>query len=277
MGMKHLTRLLLAGTACAPLMTLPASAQSLVSRGQSFVTAELLPGAPVSDGVRVIGLELDLEPHWKTYWRSPGEVGIPPKFDFSKSTNLDNVEVYWPRPELFESFGQRTVGYADKVVLPIAVTPKDPMAPVGLDLAMEVGVCHQVCVLEVAELARTIPADQSDRAGEVAAAMRSVPQPGAAQGMEQATCRISGAGRDRQFDAAITFDRPLSDPTVLIEGPEGAWFHQTETTAEGGQIDVSSTLTLLFDDVWVSRNGVRMTVLAGDVAADIQGCTAPAG
>ncbi|MEM7179211.1 MAG: protein-disulfide reductase DsbD domain-containing protein [Pseudomonadota bacterium] len=258
-------------------MTLPASAQSLVSRGQSFVTAELLPGAPVSDGVRVIGLELDLEPHWKTYWRSPGEVGIPPKFDFSKSTNLDNVEVYWPRPELFESFGQRTVGYADKVVLPIAVTPKDPMAPVGLDLAMEVGVCHQVCVLEVAELARTIPADQSDRAGEVAAAMRSVPQPGAAQGMEQATCRISGAGRDRQFDAAITFDRPLSDPTVLIEGPEGAWFHQTETTAEGGQIDVSSTLTLLFDDVWVSRNGVRMTVLAGDVAADIQGCTAPAG
>lgn len=275
--MKQLLGTLLAGVACAPFLTLPASAQSLVSRGQSFLTAGIVPGAPVDDGVRVVGVELDLAPKWKTYWRSPGEVGIPPKFDFSKSTNLDKAEVLWPRPELFDSFGQRTVGYSGKVVLPVAVTPKDPSAPVGLDLAMEVGVCHEVCVLEVAELTRSIPADLSEGAADVAAAMRRVPQPGFAQGMEQATCRISGAGRDRRFDAAITFDRPVSDPTVLIEGPNGAWFHQTETKTEGGQIDVSSALTLMFDDVWVSRNGVRMTVLAGDMAADIQGCSAPAG
>ncbi len=69
--------------------------------------------------------EITLEEGWKTYWRSPGDAGIPPRFDWENSHNLDGVALHWPRPAVFESFGTQTIGYSEKLILPVELTPVD--------------------------------------------------------------------------------------------------------------------------------------------------------
>src|SRR5438552_1656004 len=49
-----------------------------------------------------VGLQFELRPGWKTYWRSPGDAGFPPRGDWSRSSNVADVSVAWPAPERFE-------------------------------------------------------------------------------------------------------------------------------------------------------------------------------
>ena len=267
----------LGALALSTILAGPASTQSLFSTGQSFVTAELIPGAPEEGGTRMIGLDLLLEPEWKTYWRSPGEAGIPPTIDWSESENLAEVEIMWPAPEVFQSFGMTTIGYEDHVTLPVRITPVDPTRPVDLNVTMDLGVCRDICVFEQTSLQQSIPANFSQGVDRVEAALAQVPAAASSMGMERAVCAIRGAGKDRAFSAQLTFDHEVSDPTVLLEGPDGIWFHSAQTTGDGSQVDVEATLSILFDDAWISRKDVRMTILADGMAADIQGCEAPLG
>lgn len=254
-----------------------AQAQTVVSTGQSFVEARLVPGAPAPDGSRVGGLELRLAEGWKTYWRSPGAVGVPPSFDWSGSRNLRTAEVLWPRPVLFESFGSETIGYAKAVTLPLRLVPEDPARPIEVRLKASLGVCEQLCVLEEIKLERTIAPGETDGAAQVAAALEAVPVDAAASGLTAARCRVVGAGPERRLEAVLSFARPLSAPVVLIEGPETVWIGDTEATAEGGELTVSATVEMLVPDAWIDRSDLRMTVLDGPFAADIRGCAAPGG
>src|SRR6516165_3721570 len=68
-----------------------------------------------------VGLELRLTPGWHTYWRNPGDAGIPPAIDWNGSENFAGAEVAWPAPKRLPPVGGlETVGYVDGVVLPIA-------------------------------------------------------------------------------------------------------------------------------------------------------------
>jgi DsbC/DsbD-like thiol-disulfide interchange protein len=229
------------------------------------------------------GLVLDVAPEWKTYWRYPGVAGIPPQFDWSGSRNLAAVEVLWPRPRLFDSFGLSTLGYSGRVVFPVRLVPEKPgqAMEIGLDLAL--GVCREICVLEETTVEMRIePGGPETGADLIAMAEREVPRPGAELGLLQASCRISGAGAKRRFDAVLEFAQALDDPVVILEGPELTWFTDVETTIESGSepgasLHVGAGLSLLDESLWIDRSQIRMTVLAGDFAADIQGCTAPAG
>src|SRR6202012_6085941 len=49
-----------------------------------------------SGAVLLGGIALQLQPGWKTYWRTPGDSGVPPRFDFAKSDNVETVTVMWP-------------------------------------------------------------------------------------------------------------------------------------------------------------------------------------
>jgi len=260
-----------------------ARSQAIISTGESFVRVTLLPGRAEPGGVRMAALVLDVAPEWKTYWRNPGVAGIPPQFDWSGSRNLASAEVLWPRPRFFDSFGLTTLGYSGRVVFPVRLVPERPdqAMEIGLDLAL--GVCREICVLEetTAEM-RIEPGAPEAGAALVAMAEREVPRPGAELGLTGATCRISGAGKKRRFDAVLDFDRALHDPVVILEGPDLTWFTGVETTIESatesaGRLHVGATLSLLDETIWINRSQIRMTVLAGDFAADIQGCTAPAG
>lgn len=111
-------------------------------------SARLIATAPGPDGRADAGLEIVLPPGWKTYWRSPGDAGIEPSFDFSSSRNVTTVTVAFPTPEREDDGYSVSNVYHDRVVFPLEVTVADPDAPVRLVGDLRFGVCEVVCVAD---------------------------------------------------------------------------------------------------------------------------------
>ena len=114
----------------------------------------------VAPGTRALslGLDIQLEEGWKTYWRSPGEVGIPPSIDWTGSENLTTAEMLWPAPKRFTAFGIENFGYQDRVVFPIRAEATTAGAPVKLRAQVNLLVCSEVCVPQDFLLTLDIPA-----------------------------------------------------------------------------------------------------------------------
>lgn len=255
-----------------------ATAQAVISTGQSFVQGRLLSGTRQEDGTRLAGLRLSMESGWKTYWRSPGEAGIPPQFDWSKSSNVAAVEILWPRPSIFQSFGMETIGYEDRVVLPLRITPKDPGAVMFLALTANLGVCREMCVLERFDVSQIVaPETRPAGARQIDRAMADVPGSAVDLGLQLAECQITGQGKKRRLSMDIHFSRNLDNPQIMLEGGAGVWLSRIEAEQnDPGLLTVSADLGLIDGVSWVNRSDIRTTVLADDFAADVQGCAAPA-
>lgn len=177
-----------------------------------------------------LGLEIKLDPGWKTYWRAPGEGGLPPRFDWSGSANLAGIDVGWPAPNRFEIGGMESVGYADHVILPLDAKLARPGEQLALRLALRYAVCREICMLAEANLALDLPAvapqaaERSEHAAAIARFQARVPRPGAEHGWRIAaiTRKTLGEGGDKRdlvvVDVAAVA-APFDAPELLIEGP----------------------------------------------------------
>src|SRR6266567_3321064 len=93
------------------------------------------------------GIAIQLQPGWKTYWRTPGDSGVPPRFDFSKSDNVEAVTVLWPAPKKFDDgAGGTALGYKQQVVLPLRIVAKNADKPVTLRAEINYAVCEKLCI-----------------------------------------------------------------------------------------------------------------------------------
>src|ERR1700719_4419090 len=100
-----------------------------------------------SGAVLLGGIAFELQPGWKTYWRTPGDSGVPPRFDFSKSDNIEAVTVMWPAPTKFDDgAGGYSLGYHNQVVLPLRIVPKVNDKPVTLRGNISYAVCEKICI-----------------------------------------------------------------------------------------------------------------------------------
>ena len=143
----------LAAAAAGPLLALvlvsPAGAADASSwDGDGRSAVRLVAGGsarPRADEFRA-GLEIRLAPGWKTYWRYPGDSGVPPVIDFSKSENVKSVIVSWPAPHRFTDDGGTSIGYKDGVLMPLQVVPQNPARPVTLRAAVDYAICERICI-----------------------------------------------------------------------------------------------------------------------------------
>src|SRR6188472_2247804 len=100
-----------------------------------------------SGAVLLGGIAFQLQPGWKTYWRTPGDSGVPPRFDFSKSDNVEAVTVLWPAPMKFDDgAGGVSLGYKKQVVLPLRIVAKNADKPVTLRANISYAVCDKICI-----------------------------------------------------------------------------------------------------------------------------------
>ncbi len=106
----------------------------------------LLSGGGARGQVQLAGIEMRLNPGYKTYWRTPGDSGVPPVFDWSRSQNLGSVTVLWPMPERFSDGAGSSIGYRGEVVFPVHVMAADPKKPVILALKLDYAVCDKICI-----------------------------------------------------------------------------------------------------------------------------------
>ncbi len=190
------------------------------------------------------GLQVRLDAPWKTYWRSPGDAGLPPVIDWSRSENVANVELAFPAPERFELFGIDTFGYGDEVIFPLTVTVADPGRPVALRGDVNLLVCSDLCVPARFDLSLEIPAGAATadarRANIIDQFSSRVPGDGVAAGLriEQVALveagdvlRVVGTARD-----------PFAAPDIFIESDHHVVFGRPQATFSADGLRVVADL-----------------------------------
>jgi DsbC/DsbD-like thiol-disulfide interchange protein len=176
-----------------------------------------------SGAVLLGGIAFQLQPGWKTYWRTPGDSGVPPRFDFSKSDNIEAVTVLWPAPTKFDDgAGGHSLGYHDQTVLPLRIVAKNADKPVTLRATINYAVCEKLCIpVEAnAELPFTSVASTEDSA--LFAALDTVPKPANVGDPNPLTIR--DVKREGKSTVLVDVTAPDSVPVNLfVEGPTPDW------------------------------------------------------
>lgn len=208
------------------LACLPAQAASTDWITVTGGAVRIISAGPLENGTYRAGLEFSLDPGWHTYWRYPGEAGVPPTFDFSGSQNLAEADVRYPAPGRYNDGFSTSIVYDENVVLPILVTPDDPQAPVQLKASLFFGICKDICVPGDGVFDLTLK--PSDRADKISAMLIErdlalVPQiaEGPASGIVSITSEPGKKGPVLKIRAKV--DPDTSEPELFAQGPDGSY------------------------------------------------------
>jgi suppressor for copper-sensitivity B len=215
-----------------------------------------------------LGLEFDLQPGWKIYWRAPGDAGLPPVVDWSGSENLREAEVAWPVPHRFSLFGLETFGYGDQVVLPVIASVQQPDAPLALRAKVDYLICEEICIPYSAELSLDLPAGEGELALEaflIGSFRDQVPGLGAERGLEVADVALAGSLEAPRLEVTARSERPFDAPDLLVEAPPGFHFGVPEVTLsdDGRQVQLSVAVTQALPDRVLEGKAITVTVTDG--------------
>ena len=214
---------------------------------------------------RLAGFEIRLAPGAITYWRDPGEAGVPPTFDFTGSDNIASVEPVFPAPErIVESDGSDAFGYERGVIFPLRIDRRDPTKPATLTIHAHYAVCEKICLPAQARLSLALPSQATPYAGAVDAALAAAPRrvppqdfgdlsPEGAAGWRLCAPHQEGKPRDLFVEAPerwwVSAKPSPGDPgrdcftLSLIEKPSDAAFPVAlRLTMTGGKEPVETTI-----------------------------------
>ena len=238
------------------------------------VRMQIVPGWHSAPGRHMAGLRITLAPGWKTYWRAPGETGIPPAFDFDGSRNLTEARIHWPRPDVFDTYGLETIGYADEVVLPLELTPRRPGEPMALSVHAAIGVCRDVCLPVEVVFEGTIPAGGGSSVPAIRAALARVPE--TLTGGAAARCALAPIADGLRLTARLPVPDQGGQERVFVEpGRSDVWVSPAEVTRRGGTITAAADLVPPEAAPFaLDRGALRFTILGSDGAAEMVGCQA---
>lgn len=256
-----------------------ASAQIVSSTpGGVPATITLLDSGTVRDGARLAAVSIDLQPEFKTYWRTPGDSGLPPVFDWSRSKNVRQTDVLWPVPQRFDDQAGSSIGYEGRVILPVAVRIADPAQEAVLTLSLSFGVCKTICIPVKSEATLRLPPGErtTASAGLIARALAQVPAPakldsGAVPGIVSAKLIKDGAKWALEAETLVPEGGKIVD--LLVEGPD-SWLFGASVPIATGAGQAAGVRRILYraplEDVppGFKAEGTRLTLtLASDADA----------
>ena len=175
--LHYLAALIALAAAAAPAIADTSDASDWSASATSRL--RLLSAGPLESGHYRAGVEIFLRPGAITYWKVPGDAGVPPQFSFSGSQNVAHVEVHYPAPGRYDEGGSQAFGYRNDVIFPVDVVPADPRRPVVLAVTLNYAVCDQICAPASGQATLTFgPAVKAGaQAGRIADFMGRVPAP----------------------------------------------------------------------------------------------------
>ena len=263
----HLLSGLVALLLATVLFTAPLRAESDIARA-SDVT--LIDGGWLQKR-RLAAVAMRLAPGWKTYWRVPGEGGLPPRFDFSASENVENVRVLWPAPKRYSSpVTGETIGYANEVAFPLLIAPKDPARPVVLRLKMDYGICGDMCVPVQAQRAITLPPemDAAPARAMIEQWLRKTPLADDGRVVVKGARLVKGA-RGLALEVALSGPDAGVVSDILVEGVELAIFGKPRKMGEREGVVVYRVPVMgLAEEKDFRRARLRLTILRGEKAVE---------
>ena len=244
---------------------------------EDLVRAEVLPGWRTERGTHMAALRLTLADGWKTYWRAPGDSGIPPRFDWTGSDNLASVRVHWPQPRVFDTSGVRTIGFEHELVLPLEFSLHSTQDVARIDARVDLGVCEDVCVPVTLSIAADLPAAVTAGDSRIEAALAQRPRAAADAGLTRAACALAPTETGLRLTATLDMPALGGRETAVVEVADaGVWISEASTGREGGRLTTRVDLVALDGGpLALERSDLRITVLGDGRAVEMWGCPAP--
>ena len=261
--MTILLRALILAFACAAFGAAPAEAAATGWAGDPRAQVRLITGSDtVGQNTLQAGLEFSYAPGWHGYWRTPGDAGIAPVFDWAASHNLKTAAVAWPAPTRLIVSGLQNSVYAGRFVLPVTIQRKTPEAGAQIAVAIDYAACSNICVPAHADLDLTLPVGPGEPSAEaplIEAARAQVPGSPAAAGFDVIRSSLEPAGsasklvfevesRTAPFVAPDLFVEGAGDglpPAPTVQLSDGGHQATLTETLPGGRPNGALTLTLV--------------------------------
>jgi DsbC/DsbD-like thiol-disulfide interchange protein len=197
--------------------------------------------APDADGQVRAALQIEPHPGWITYWREPGESGIPPQITLAADRKAVLEKVAYPVPKPIALGDIREIGYDAPVSLPLDFRANGDSQ---LDITAFIGVCKDICIPFQANLSVGLPpagATEGADAAIIAAANGSVPAAPSADFAVQSHS-LSADGKALSLHLTVPEDGDAI-PQVYVTGPSGYVFFKQAGASRTGR-DVATTITI---------------------------------
>ncbi|MCP5089246.1 MAG: hypothetical protein GY952_20910 [Rhodobacteraceae bacterium] len=244
---------------------------------QGVASLEILPGYRTAHGTHMAAARIRLKDGWKTYWRAPGDNGIPPRFQWAGSQNIAGVAIHWPAPHIFVQDGITTIGYSNQLVLPLEFQPKEKGGPISLTGSIDFGVCKDVCLPVRASFAAVLPLQNPSHKPAIRAALKSRPMSASRGGVKSVQCTITPVKDGFAITAKVRLDsEPNARALAVLEFPHPeVWLEQNKTRVTGAILTASATLyPFTKQPLVLDRSKFRLTVLDKSRTIEIRGCPA---
>jgi DsbC/DsbD-like thiol-disulfide interchange protein len=276
-GLRRTVALGAIGICAAGLIAASNAAAADASRwdGDARSAVRLIAGSSPPDGGPIrAGVEIRLKSGWHTYWRYPGDAGVPPRFDFSQSQNLKSVEVRWPAPQRIPEQGLVAIGYTGDVILPLAIVPQIRGEPVKLRLKLDYAVCEMLCVPAEGTAELVLTAGASSHETALAAAEARVPKRtalGEGSALIVRSVRREDTGRRPRIIVDVAAP-PAAEIALFAEGPTADWALPVPAAVDGAPKGLQRfAFELDGAPPGASYDGARiaLTAVAGDAAIEV--------
>lgn len=180
------------------------------------------------------GVEIRLMRGWHTYWRYPGDAGVPPQFSFAGSRNVKHVEVLWPAPERVVDKGSTSIGYSIGVIFPLRIVQHEAGKPGALRLRLQYAICEKLCVPAEGRSELTLASGRASQDAALTAAEGRVPK--RLNLGEGGDLSIRSVRRERGADNKERGVVDVAGPAgvdLFVEGPNQQWALPVPTPVEG--------------------------------------------
>ena len=235
----------------------------------------IIDGWRTDDGAVMAAVVFDLAPDWKTYWRAADADGIPPSFDWSGSDNLQSITYHWPTPDVVRDGDTISVGFKNRLVLPVLLVPNDPDQPLSLSLIVDYGVCREICIPARAVVSANVSGEGSS-ATSIHAWLDRMPRRDQQSGLTSARCQILPANQDYIVRASLDFAQSPGDLHIVIteSGSDDLWISRTDHAVTGNTVSLEADMMHFGDGpMMFDRSKLRITLLTSTGGIEVNGCT----
>jgi len=268
---------LLIGLVAAAGRAAEPAASNWASTEQGRVRLISAASATGDSGSVQLGLEFELQPDWKIYWRSPGDAGYPPSVDWKGSDNLADTVISWPAPHRFSISGLETMGYKNHVVLPVVARLNDSNQPLILRAAVDYLTCAVVCVPQHVELSMSLPSGPSTatiHAHDIGRFLSNVPGDGPRVGMSLVSAEAADSG---DLVVTVSANPALKDPDLFLERADQMQFAKPKIEKSQGGRKVVFRIKPVegTGEAGLTEKPVILTVVDGDRGMEVEANPAP--
>lgn len=244
---------------------------------EPYGQVSFLRGYRLDDGQYQTALRFNLAEGWNTYWRTPGPTGIPPRFDWSGSTNLADVEILWPMPHVSTEDGYFSATYTGDTVVPVRLKAANPNKPVHVKLRVDFGVCSDICVPASENISAKLDSGHAEQEAKIIrTALESRAKTGPEGGVLSATCAFIPRGDGIGLEANLAYKTaPPAIAIVAMEYPsEDIWIDETEVSRSMSGLTLKSGVEFYGEGaMFLNRDDIIITVFSEEArAVEVRGC-----